>query len=228
MSEETIKNENIEEKKPQKSFYDYSVPKQYLLYSILVPLGHFVVKYIFHATYVGKENIPSSAKGLIVCSNHIEKKDPILLGMGMKKTCHFIAKEELFSKNALLRWFLTHINAFPIKRGRGDMTALNYSIAIVDKGWNLGIFPEGTRSPDGTPQAGKSGVGLIAKKSGADVLPVSIYKDNETGKTTVRYGKVIKNEEFGFTPDGKSKELKAAVARIMSDITELWEEDSCK
>ena len=72
---------------------------------------------------------------------------------------------------------------------------------------------------------------LIAKQTGADVLPVSIYTDEEYKRgtrLTVRFGRLIKNEEFGFTEDGKSRELKEASRRIMDDITKLWEEGHCK
>ena len=110
------------------------------------------------------------------------------------------------------------------------MTAIDFSEEIIKNGWVLGIFPEGTRSKDFKPARGKSGIALIAKQTKADVLPVSIYTDEEYKKgtkLTVRFGNVIKNEELGFTEERSAKELRNATKRIMGDITALWEEGHC-
>lgn len=209
--------------------YDFSKVKEYKLYTALTPLAKAVCKTVQKCTYIGTENIPKTG-GFILACNHMSTFDPIALGGAGKRVIHFMAKEELF-ENKALGAFITHLNAFPVVRGKGDMTAITHAEEILRNGWVLGIFPEGTRSEDYAPKRAKSGVALIAKQTGADVLPVSIYTDEEYKRgtrLTVRFGRLIKNEEFGFTEDGKSRELKEASRRIMDDITKLWEEGHCK
>lgn len=211
------------------SVYDFSKIKEYKTYTALKPLAAVVCKTVQRCTYVGTENIPKTG-GFILACNHQSTFDPIALGGAGKRVVHFMAKEELF-ENKALGTFLTHMNAFPVVRGKGDMTAVHFAEEIIRNGWVLGIFPEGTRSPDYKPMRAKSGVALIAKQTGADVLPAAIYTDTEYKrgtKLTVRFGTLIKNEEFGFTDEVKSRELKDASRRIMDEITALWEEGHCK
>ncbi len=209
--------------------YDFSKVKEYKTYTALVPLAKAVCKTVQRCEYIGRENIPKTG-GFILACNHMSTFDPIALGGAGRRVIHFMAKDGLFENKALAA-FLTHLNAFPVERGKGDMTAIQFAEQVIENGWVLGIFPEGTRSPDYKPMRAKSGAALIAKQTGADVLPASIYTDQEYKrgtKLTVRFGKLIKNEEFGFTENGKSRELKDATRRIMEDITALWEEGHCK
>lgn len=210
--------------------YNYEKVKEYKLYQVLRVVAMAYCKTFVKPVYIGQENIPETG-GFIIACNHQSGQDPIVIGRGCKRTIHFMSKEELFEKDALAR-FLKHMNAFPIVRGAGDMTAIKYAEEIIKKGWILGIFPEGTRSKDFKPARGKSGVALIAKETKADVLPVSIYTSDEYKrgtKLTVRFGKIIKNEELGFSEGAYSaKELRAASKRIMGDITALWEEGHCE
>lgn len=209
--------------------FDFGKVKEYKLYQALRWVAVlFCLRY--KITYVGRENIPQDG-GYIIACNHQSGVDPIILGRGVKRTIHFMAKEELF-ENEALGIFIKHLNAFPVRRGQGDTAAVEFAEEIVRKGYVLGIFPEGTRSKDFKPARGKSGTALIAKVTGADVLPVSIYTSDRYKKgtrLTVRFGKVIKNEEFGFTEEPHSTaELKSATKRIMGDITLLWEEGHCE
>ena len=106
------------------------------------------------------------------------------------------------------------------------MQVIDDAVDILESGRHLVIFPEGTRSKDGKVGKGKTGVALIAARSGADVLPCGIMFEGEKlhfrSKLTLRFGKVIPAEEIAVT-DGSPKELKAAKLRIMSAITELVE-----
>ncbi|MBQ5994502.1 MAG: 1-acyl-sn-glycerol-3-phosphate acyltransferase [Clostridia bacterium] len=209
--------------------FDYSKVKEYGTYDAVRGLAKIVCKKRYNITYVGQENIPSEG-GFILACNHQDALDPLVIANGCKRVIHFMAKEELFEK-PVIAGFLKRLNAFPVKRGDGDMSALKYARNVVENGWVLGIFPEGTRSKDYKPTRGKSGVALIAKQTGADILPVSIYTDEQYKKgtrLTVRFGKIIKSEELSFLEDHSAKELRAASKRIMGDITALWEEGHCE
>lgn len=183
----------------------------------------YKIFYNFHIE--GKENIPEK-EGVVIASNHRSYADPVLLTMPMKKPVKYMAKEELF-KNKIFGAFIKMLGAFPVKRGAGDMKVIDDSIAILSSGKNLVIFPEGTRAKENKVGKGKTGVALIAAKSGADVLPMGIVFEGEKlhfrSKLTLRIGKLIKSEELK-ADEATPKELKAVKQRIMSAITELVEQ----
>ena len=136
-----------------------------------------------------------------------------------------MAKEELF-KNKLFGAFIRFLGAFPVKSGAGDMKFIADCVEILENGRNVVIFPEGTRSKENKVGRGKTGVALIAAKSGADVLPMGIVFEGEKlhfrSKLTLKIGKVIKSEELDIG-DGDTKNLKKVKSVIMNAITELVE-----
>ena len=185
-------------------------------------LGVYKLFYNFHIE--GTENIPQD-RALVLASNHRSYADPVILTMPMKLPEGVETKEELF-KNKLFGWFITKLGAFPVKRGAGDMQVIDDAVNILNSGRHLVIFPEGTRSKDGKVGKGKTGVALIAAKSGVDVLPCGIVFEGEKlhfrSKLTLRFGKVIPAEEIAVE-DASPKALKAVKHRIMGAITELVE-----
>lgn len=187
-----------------------------------VTMGVYKLFYNFHIE--GTENIPQD-RALVMASNHRSYADPVILTMPMKKPVTYMAKEELF-KNRLFGWFIAKLGAFPVKRGGGDMQVIDDSVAILRSGRHLVIFPEGTRSKDGKVGKGKTGVALIAAKSGADVLPCGIVFEGEKlrfrSKLTLRFGKVIPAEEIAVE-NASPKALKEVKKRIMGAIAELVE-----
>lgn len=209
--------------------FDYSKFKNYKMMDYIRPIGNVFFKTYYKVQYEGVENL-NRVGGFIVASNHVSAIDPLLIAMATKRKLHYIAKYEIF-ENAFINTMATHLNAFPIVRGRGDMRAVNYAIEIIRRGEGLCIFPEGTRSKDGTPQRAKSGVGYMARYTGADVVPCAIWmedKDKKGSKVVVRFGKPIKNGDLGFTDGGKTKENKLAASMIMDEIVKLWEDCKCK
>ena len=207
--------------------FDYTAFREYKLHEIMRPFGSFLNKAVFHVSYEGQENIPQDGKAFIVCPNHISAADPVYVALGMKPRCHFMAKEELF-KNPAVAWALEHNNSFPVKRGKIDVASVKYAINLIKHNKNVAIFPEGTRSKDGKPKQGKNGAAYVAKKTGADVLPVAICKDDAKKRIVVRYGSVIKNSDFGFTESRNKAELTDATNRIMGEVVSMWEEETCK
>lgn len=205
--------------------FDYSNFHNFKMMNTIRPICNLLCKTKYNIEFRGQENLDRKG-GFIIAANHISALDPMFIAMASKRLFHYIAKEELF-ENPVMAKAITHLNAFPVRRGIGDMKAVNYGIELVRRGEVLCIFPEGTRSPDGTPKTAKSGVGYIARATRADVVPVAIYKEkNEKGgeKVIINIGEVIPNSSLGFTENGKSKENKAAAKMIMDIITALWEE----
>lgn len=209
--------------------FDFEKIKEGKAYDILRPLGRFICKLFFKVEYVGTENIPEDG-GFIVASNHIHALDPLIIALGIKnRQLHFMAKKELFD-NIFVAKLITIVNAFPIVRGGADARALNYAKRIPAEGHILGIFIEGTRSKDGTPQRAKKGVASIANYSKCNVLPVSVYNNDglkKHTKYTVRFGKAIDYSELNMSEEPSRDELGFAADYIMDKIKLQWEEGHC-
>ena len=207
--------------------YNFSEFKKRNLMNVIRPIGNLFCKTYYKVEYIGLENIERN-DGFIIAPNHITEFDPLLIAMASKRLFYYIGKYELF-KNPILAKAITGLNGFPVMRGKGDMRAINYAVELIRRGEVLCIFPEGTRSVDGTPKTAKSGVGYIARHSKCDVIPTAIYmenKDKKGSKVTVKFGEPIRYDDMGFTVGGKTSENKRVAKRVMDEITRLWEE--CK
>ncbi len=208
--------------------FDYSVVKDRKCYDIVKSPCKFLLKLGLRIKCVGVENIPKEGAFILAC-NHIHFADPAVLLANFPRPIHYMAKAEAF-KNPIAAWLLTHLNTFPVSRGRSDKASINYAVKLIENGHVLGIFPEGTRSKDLKPHAAKAGLALVARQTKADILPCSLYCEKKGGlfrKITVRYGELIKYEDLGITEDGSTRELREAANKIMDEIVDLWEEKHC-
>lgn len=132
------------------------------------------ILYLFYQERIyGAENV-SLTDNLIVVSNHASDFDPLIVGSCMGRPVAFMAKEELF-KIPVLSQAITAFGAYPVKRGAGDRAAIRSAIASINQGWATGIFLQGTRTLDGRVTEPKLGAAMIAAKTQAPFLPVSIW-----------------------------------------------------
>lgn len=208
--------------------FDYSVVKDRKYYDIVKGPCKFALKLGLRIKCEGVENIPKEG-AFILASNHIHFVDPAVLLANFPRPIHFMAKVEAF-KYKITAFLLTHLNTFPVSRGRSDKASIDYAVKLIENGHVIGIFPEGTRSKDLKPHEPKAGLALIARQTKADILPCSLYCEKKGGlfrKITVRYGELIKYEELGITEDGSTRELREAAKKIMDEIVDLWEEGHC-
>jgi len=127
-------------------------------------------------TVRGAENIPREGP-VIIASNHAAHMDPPYLSQIMDRQLHMMAKEELFKVPVLGR-YIRALAAFPVKRGTADRAALREAVERLRQGHVLGIFPEGTRSPDGRLGPAEKGFALLARQTGAPIVPVAIEGTN--------------------------------------------------
>ena len=182
---------------------------------VFIPFFH-----IFHRLKVkGKENIPKTG-GAIVCANHVSNFDPIVVAICIKRNVHFMAKAELF-KNKFVSYILIKLNAFPIKRGSADITAIKNSFKLIKNGEILGIFPEGTRSKNGKPGPAEPGTATIAIKTKAPIIPIKItgsYKAFKSVKVVI--GKPIELTDY-YDRKLTSDEINKASQQIMAEIDKL-------
>ena len=180
---------------------------------------------IFNLHYEGRDNIPRG-EAVIYASNHRSNADPPLLGGGAVGKYAFMAKEELF-RNKLFAWLIRTRGAFPVSRGKGDMSVIETAIDRLHNGRSLMIFPEGTRSKDGKVGRGHSGAALIAAKADRRIVPVGIvYGDKLKFRTrvTVKFGKPIDPKDYVEPADEPNpRQLVKLKNRYMADIKELVE-----
>ena len=204
--------------------FDFSAPRESRLYNVFRPLAKGFISLRFRVTSFGEENIPEKG-AFILAANHISALDPVMIISHCPRTLHFMAKDELF-KNPVFASFLKKMNVFPVKRQTSDKRALEFAKRIISSGWVLGIFPEGSRIKDASPKRAKNGVSYLAAKTKADVLPVSIYKAAGGRKLrphiTIRFGKIIKNSELGFSEEYSQQKIRESSEKIMGAITALW------
>ncbi|MBR1762877.1 MAG: 1-acyl-sn-glycerol-3-phosphate acyltransferase [Eubacterium sp.] len=211
--------------------FDYSEVKHYKLYGFIKTVFKPIIQPLYKMEFKGVENIPQGDERFIVAVNHTCAFDPVFAAAPKEMPAlHFMAKAELF-KNPFAAWFITHMYGFPVKRGQGDNSAIEYGEKIIEEGHVMAICPEGKRIKDknGVPQKAKSGVAVIAKATNSSVLPVAICANKKIKigtKVTVSYGKLITPEEMGFDKeDFGPHDIKAAANLVMDRITELWREE---
>lgn len=147
------------------------------MYKLLKLFLFILFKLLFRCRVTGQENIPQ-AGGVIIAANHLSLWDPPFLATFVPRPIHYMAKEELFAIPGL-GWIIRRLNAFPVRRGAADRTAIRTAIAILEGGECLGLFPEGTRSKDGSLGPAEQGVALIAAKAGAIIVPAAIIGTNK-------------------------------------------------
>jgi 1-acyl-sn-glycerol-3-phosphate acyltransferase len=136
-----------------------------------------VVSPVLHAYFRGRiygaENVPQQGP-LIVVANHASDFDPPILANCLRRPVSFMAKEELF-KVPVLAPAIRAYGAYPVKRGSADRSAIRAALQQLEQGWAVGIFLQGTRTPDGRIPAPKLGAALIAAKAQVPLMPVSIW-----------------------------------------------------
>lgn len=181
-----------------------------------------IYRLIFWYSVEGLENIPKD-KGVIFCSNHISMLDPVLWVIVVRQRLCFMSKKEMFN-NKILAWLLKKLDVFPVDREGKDLKAIKTAIKTVKENRVLGIYPEGTRSKDGTPQQAKPGVSYIARSAKCDVVPAAIKCKGKL-RPFKRVKMVVGNPISNATLfDGVEKnDLQTPADRIMSEIKILWE-----
>ncbi|WP_291379071.1 lysophospholipid acyltransferase family protein [Demequina sp.] len=127
----------------------------------------------------GSENVPAHG-GAILASNHLSFSDSVFLPLVLKRKVVFLGKSEYFTgkgvKGAATRAFMQGVGTIPVHRGGGKASeaALRTGMQVLGGGELLGIYPEGTRSPDGRLYRGKTGVARLAIEAGVPIIPVAM------------------------------------------------------
>ncbi len=206
--------------KPQKNLYEpYRMP------TILWRLIRVVVRIIFAIVYdvhtVGRQNVPETSP-LILASNHLSWTDVPLIPAFLKRRVVYMAKEETFKARG--GWLVRFLGAFPVKRGEPDRQSLRTAEEQLKAGRILSIFPEGTRSKLHTLGQAHAGLGMIALRSGAPVLPVAIYGSEKSFTHFRPRITIIFGEPMILTPKGRKitrEDIDQSTEQVMLRISSM-------
>jgi 1-acyl-sn-glycerol-3-phosphate acyltransferase len=157
-------------------------------------LGPILLR-VFRPWLKGVENVPVSGAA-ILASNHLSFIDSVFLPLVLRRPVVFLAKSEYFTgrgfKGWLVRQFFLASGQLPIDRsgGKASEDALFTGINVLAEGKLLGIYPEGTRSPDGRMYRGRTGIARMALESGVPVIPVAMIDTEKVMPIGVKIPKV--------------------------------------
>lgn len=164
-------------------------------WSVVSPMLHTYLR----GRIYGAEHVPPKGR-LLVVANHASDFDPPIVSNCVQRPVSYMAKEELF-KVPVLGQAIRLYGAYPVKRGSADRSAIRAALAQLEAGWAVGVFLQGTRTPDARISVPKLGAALLAAKAQAPLLPVSLWgteailvkgsKFPRSASVTVRIGKVI-------------------------------------
>ena len=159
-----------------------------------------LLKTVFRPWVSGLENIPRTG-GVILASNHLSFIDSVFLPLLIDRRIYFLAKSDYFTGKGLKNWatkhFLLGTGMLPIDRsgGKASEASLNTGLQVLMKGDVLGIYPEGTRSPDGKMYRGRTGVARMVLEAHVPVVPVAMI---DTEKVMPIGSKIPKVRRIGI------------------------------
>ncbi|MER7396013.1 lysophospholipid acyltransferase family protein [Streptomyces sp. NPDC000151] len=199
----------------------------------------FVMRVLFRPKVEGVEGIPGSGP-VILAGNHVTFIDSLFLSLiverQIKRQVYFIAKDDYVKgkgvKGRLMAWFFTTAGMIPVDRdgGHGGVAALMTGRRVLEEGKVFGIYPEGTRSPDGRLYRGRTGIARLTLMTGAPVVPFALVGTDKVqpgGKgmprvapVTCRFGAPLDFSRY----DGMDRDryvLRAVTDEVMSDVMRL-------
>ena len=170
---------------------------------------------------VGRENVPKTG-AVIIAPNHVSNLDPPAVACTCPRRLNFMAKEELF-KIPVLGPIIRSLDAFPLKRGEGDTEAFRHAIAQLERGKTIIIFPEGSRGDGVSIQPMTKGATMLARRTGATVVPVGIvgtHKVLPKGQSKPKRGKMIVAYGKPFTYQDIEAQYGKAAKNVFGDELE--------
>lgn len=211
-----------------------------MLYWILkrIVLGP-VLRVLFRPEVEGLEHIPAEGPA-ILASNHLSFSDSIFLPLVVDRRVTFLAKSDYFTgrgiKGRLTAFFFTAVGQLPIDRsgGKASEAAIQSGLAVLERGELLGLYPEGTRSPDSRLYRGRTGVARMALAAGVPVIPVAMIDTDKAQPTGQIVPKIMRigiriGEPLDFSRyegmEGDRFVLRSVTDEIMYQLMRLSEQE---
>jgi 1-acyl-sn-glycerol-3-phosphate acyltransferase len=202
-----------------------------LWYQLLQRMLQLLGVVFYGVRHWGRKNIPDTG-GVLMVSNHQSHLDPPLVGIGCPRRMNYVARQTLFSF-APFGWLIHSVGAFPIDREGVGLGGIKESLKRLKRGEMVLIFPEGTRTKDGSIARFRPGFTTLAVRSGAAILPLAIEgafqvwprwrKFPGRGKIRVCYGAPILPAEFAGRDE---RELLAEVERRVHECYDWLKKES--
>jgi 1-acyl-sn-glycerol-3-phosphate acyltransferase len=184
---------------------------------------------------IGAEHIPADGPA-ILASNHLSVVDSIYLPLMVERPVVFAAKSEYFTgtrwRDKVVGAYLRSTNQLSTDRAgaRAAQAMLDSALDLLKSGELFGIYPEGTRSPDGRLYRGRTGIGYLALHSGAPVIPVAMigterilppgHRIPRPGRIQIRIGEPLTFEEYLDKPAG-ARQRRAVTDAVVQAIQKL-------
>ncbi|PPS84771.1 1-acyl-sn-glycerol-3-phosphate acyltransferase [Streptomyces sp. MH60] len=194
-----------------------------------------IMRLMFRTRVEGVENIPGDGP-VILAGNHLTFIDSVIMPLACDRQVFFIGKDEYVTgkglKGRLMAWFFTGVGMVPVDRdgGRGGVAALMTGRRILEEGHVFGIYPEGTRSPDGRLYRGRTGIARLTLMTGAPVVPFAVIGTDKLqpggaglprpGRVTVRFGEAMEFSRY----EGMDRDryvLRAVTDSVMTEVMRL-------
>lgn len=172
---------------------------------ICMPLSWAIVSVLYGQRWWGQNHIPRTGPVLLVC-NHQSYLDLIVLGVGLRRHFHSMARATLFRKPAFA-WMIRSLNAFAVDQSKSDLKAMRHAIDLLEQGHLVMVFPEGARTESGVMGRFNPGIMLLIKRARPLVVPMAvdgvydIWKIGQKrprwhGRTGAAYGPPIPGEQL--------------------------------
>jgi 1-acyl-sn-glycerol-3-phosphate acyltransferase len=180
---------------------------------------------VYRCRAEGAANLPSDGPAIVI-TNHKANLDPVVVGMIFDRPLRYMAKKELFGVTALRKLIVT-LGAFPVDRGAGGRAALGVSLEILAEGGVLLMFPEGHRRGDDAVHEFLPGVGMLALRSRAPVVPMAMggtqrmFRDGRPGLPALR-AKVGPPLDLSDLTARNSKTYQEAARRMHAAVADLY------
>ncbi len=186
---------------------------------------------LFRLHVSGQAAIPRTG-GVLLVANHQSFLDPWLVGIAPARQVHYMARDTLF-KGGMLHWLMELWNVFPVRRGAADFGAIRTAVERLDKGFMLNVFPEGTRSEDGTIGPIAPGISLILNRCKSDVPIVPVVIDGayeawprqskfpRPWGSTIRiaHGRPIPASEWrGLSPEALAQRVRGELVKLQREM----------
>ena len=189
-----------------------------------------ITRLLFRPWVKSRANVPETG-GAILASNHLSFSDSVFMPALLDRQVHFLAKMEYFTGSGVKGWvtrrFFEAANQLPMDRsgGAASLRSLDAGLDALRAGKLLGIYPEGTRSPDGRLHRGKIGVAKLALAAGVPVVPIAMIGTDHVqpiGRTvpTIRRVGVIFGEPLDFSHLREQAQDIAVLRQVTDEIME--------
>ena len=210
-----------------------------MAYGLSKMVGGPFLHLAFRPWVEGKQYVPDTGAA-ILASNHLSIMDSVFLPLVIERDVVFVAKQEYFTGtrpiDRLTARFMRNSGTLPVNRGnsRAAQEALDASLGVLKAGGLFGIYPEGTRSPDGRLYRGRTGVAWLALTADVPVVPVAMINTERAlppGRTVprpvkvgIRFGPPMTFEEYKGQA-GKARARRAVTDQIVAAIGSLSEQE---